>query len=554
MIQSIKWPASSQTPVPAPSPLSAAPEDPQDKLVANEARFFGQNLLKLWQQPTTMGFFGIQSAVRAFTKNPAVGPKAAEYLARLTLMNAEREEDMYGTAETPANQRAVAEVVLDSARETLEQSRKCKTSPLQFNTFLENSSVLLARPGVAAALTIDEQKEIQRMYEACLNSSALDSELHVPRGWIEVESIARGSAAMDKASGGAVSSQWVLDWLADKPHPEDVNVYPSRIYLRTAVDAGRPISDTVLNTAVTEMLDEISDPQRKEFAWSFDLEIIGDAYRAKGDRKGLDEVAERFRHTSYANLVGDDLYGRSLGTDSTESAPGPYVRKGQADRAQAVAGISASTAFEAEDFWDKAGDEAILALGDPKYADQARGDLVTLIVGKPGTNLEVDIHGEFNGSLLKAIVGRMPALQAHNPADYDAARSGVMDVMERVLRNERQDWMDIKKAVFDPLFTSDEQLHLLSIALENARKQQSDKPYEDDPIYKRGDILYSMANLVPQAISGLAASDLDGVRQVADATAKLVSDRVARIEKYAEESPWKEKSTVTRQLVGMGDT
>ncbi|MBI3926503.1 MAG: hypothetical protein HY319_13260 [Armatimonadetes bacterium] len=151
-------------------------------------------------------------------------------------------------------------------------------------------------------------------------------------------------------------------------------------------------------------------------------------------------------------------------------------------------------------------------------------------------DLAAVLNQEFVGeSLLKDILERMPDLEEQHPADYPAARAGLVDTVEKGLRQHGLASLDLRGHLRHSFFSRDEQLRLLTAQLETVREPVPDRqggPNADDDLWQRGQALGALVELPgPQVVQGVPATELDGVRQVRQASEKLVSRELADFQK-----------------------
>ncbi len=109
--------------------------------------------------------------------------------------------------------------------------------------------------------------------------------------------------------------------------------------------------------------------------------------------------------------------------NSQASAPSPYEAKGPADMGEALKGFAELR--DTRHFDEKAGDQAILALADPRHCDEAR-DLWTQKMGK-----EVYL-GQF---LAENALERLESMMTSFPGTCQRAKSALIDTIDMVIRN-----------------------------------------------------------------------------------------------------------------------
>lgn len=329
--------------------------------------------------------------------------------------------------------------------------------------------------------------------------------------------LADGTATLAASSPGTYSMDWFFDFLKDRGL--------NSTYLDLAPRLGRPIPDDIMNERQATMKDSVTKMVnenlffRNERWFTANLDLLHGAFDARGDDRGRIQFADSLLKVAVSkglkaaiekHLKGDRnvpeaspefiiIAGEQkfVPGQRAEAPAAPYEPQGPADMKQALAGFAEIENHD--DFEEKAGDQAILALADPAHREEAR----QLWIQKIGANMFL---GHF---LAGGALDRLNEISARFPEKSTQARAELIEAIDGAIKNGGKFKKDPVYGMGDPsedlifmiekpYFSREEKLRLMSHSLELNRRLET----EDSRIHKRGIIYGSLIGNLGETPAG----------------------------------------------------
>lgn len=556
------------------------PEVRARALMAEEAAYWSRAVPEMVNSHESLVSTGNNYALAALARNPRLGAEISAFFAGNFLLRGlyclmPRKEDLdylqrCGTSE--AQQKAVAQEISRFTDFILSASREHETSPMLFAPLTQNICKLItSQPGVGCNLDQDQLKKLSTLLQGSLLSSRWNDDER-SRDWETASKIAGAAAQLHKETEGSLPVEWLLDWLGKRDHC-------AAIYLETAVTLGRKIPGEVLEAAKSQTRKAIKKQSEKNFFYNQDwfagrLKLLHDAFDARNDTTGRMELARELLtltevkglRNAIANYlekdnavlepppdfrmkVGDQEFefGTKLPVEPMRLTPPPYEPLGATDRKEAVERMSETRLIGAEDFWEKAGDQAILALGDPQFKEAASSKWVELLQKKGVGNF-----------LARDVLSRLSQLKAVFPKECDAAGVEFVNALEKAILKGGEAAEEITYYLDTPVLSRDDKLRLLSAEVETHRRSASnpgdDTVRNDAVVQRRGILFYAITDMLDSCpFNDLPDQSLVGLNKVFEDSCKAREEAFAERDKEMNEyrDNWKEEGTTARSLLGI---
>lgn len=563
------------TPGAAPSePMTppAAPATPAQAL-RSEAEYWGASIESAYEKRDDLVEKGADYALAALSAHPAVGPEIAAHFARtqmsdaaVSLVSSAGIESLGRCARTPANRQAVADEVGAFASRLLQE---CRRDGLPMRSYAEAfrgmADVVQSdwRPG--ALMSDVNLADVRATCEAMLYSSTMQPE-EDDRQWEEVGNVARVATRLSRDSGGRLDCQFLFDWLAE--HPSS-----NAIALSSALEVGRPVPDGVMASTLEQTKSWIGGQDDRNFFYNQDwfanrLDLLRQAFDARGDDVGRVVFAqEGAAESKVAALTGllqkhliqgkepDPIPAFRLRVGDQEIAIGgapervsDYTPEGPGDRRAALDAIGQTSLIGGSDFWEKAGDQALLALADPATRPEAI-DRLGAVFARPNVG---------DGVVRDVTRWRMPVLEKAFPEQFEAIRSGIVEALAKGIAAGGEGAEDLVYYIDAACSTREDKMRLYTAAIDLYHEPgQGESSLESSRgparLYQRGIAFYGLESAAGSDLAEVPASALGGARSAADRSRKWLDGRLESLhESYTENGSWKEASPRAKEVLGQG--
>ncbi|MBI3926506.1 MAG: hypothetical protein HY319_13275 [Armatimonadetes bacterium] len=553
------------TPQAPPAPQADLPDQIRARLV-QEARHWNAALPTLMTQHDDLISAGRDYALCALAQNPHLsagvsGHFTARYLTTglHSFPRSNELDNVVRAGADPVQQKAVAGQVARFADWTLAEIRKTEVPALVFNELYDTMAGALSKTGSAAWLSAEQLSTPRALLEGSLYSSSFKPD--DDRRWREADSVVNLAIALAQGTGGRFETDWMFDWLNSQPEA-------GALHLRAALELGKPIPDTPMQATLDKTAEWAARETDHNYFYNQDwfnnrAHLLARAFDARGDAEGKARYAQKLLESTqvedlkaavrrYLVQGRDDVEGtpqiriragdQQIGIGGVPEAQAPhYEPYGPSDRGLAVANLNR---VYHHDFFEEAGDQAMLALADPAHQEAARAGFDQALSRG---------HGQF---LVREVLGRFAQLAEIFPAEVPTAIEAFVDCVEKVISRGGDTAEDMTYYVDARPLSREQRMRLLEAeakVLSEPAVGEADYPdiREASRVQKRGIVFYSLMGLLGEApfagelplatAASLAQADSD-VQKVFDYQDRSI------VENWAD---WKESSPRARSALGL---
>jgi len=522
---------------------------------------------------------GLFQAVCALAANPKLGPEGVAFFV-LGSVEVDYFRELFtkplGQCLTvPLLRQVLGSEVASIAGRLKERLREEQFSPMLLDRYIEHLSTLFTCGlGTGACMTDAQLQEVHSLFEATLLSSKMRANGHDDRDWETVIPVAHAVAALNVETKGRFDADFLVQWLEGHPGKPDLT-------LEVLLEMQRPVPDPVMRACRALVEDCVEEARERQYImidiseFQNALGLLRRAFDARHEgaelmvwaqdllAKTSDPYVQRDIHSlllqegrGAAKVPGRSGDAGDSRNDCTVGGVPSYQPLGPADRQVAVKGIRETTALGAEDFWDGAGDQAILALGDARYKSEATTAFVEVLTRE-------DV-GHF---LLSHILSRFTELARAFPGEVEAAKAGFIDAVEAAIHQggqeveemasyERIDISQLDRTAMLRVYSA--LLETLTSPPVGASRASGDDHRAGVRSGARGEIFNASSRLLGEgSVSEVPVETQVQVQKLVEARRELLSQRIDYMFKVATEHGdgdfWKETSPEARRLLGMRD-
>jgi hypothetical protein len=513
--------------------------------VAQETRAFTAAMPQLVQAHDDLTSTGRDHALMGMSLNPALGPEVAAHFMRLHLHAGvaclSRDGALRNLRSMPLDEhqlQAMAKEIDGALQRTAAVMSELELSPIFFSETVSNVANTIVRiPDLAGQLDEGQLSRIKAVFAAYLSSSGTGTDRGSDRD--AVSSIADASVTIERQGRG--SADFVFEALAR------LQSYGA-IAARAALDSNRPVPAAAEADVEKGLLEGMPKVTERTWVYNVDwlegrLRLARRIFEARGDDEGRKALAATAKDAAVLDAAKEMVDKVLLAEAEPAAEPTPMVRigigttvinvgntpaaepapayepQGPIDRAQAVAALPDST--DRFRFYEKAGDQAILALVDPELADEAKHGFQKILDHSHGNMIASDV------------LRRMIEIEGHFPEIVEARRI-FMDLVIAKMKSGGSCAESLTYLLETKGLTRDEQIRISTTSLAAHRlplKKDTEWDYnsEESRTQRRG-IAYRMlvGLLGPGSVADLSAAEIDAVKGALDLSRRWLDAVIVR--------------------------